>query len=456
MNETIVQIVSEVVPSSSYYSINFFELNSNSSSNQGYPSLQFNFDSLSTISSSSSSSSPSSISLNNENSTILTDTINLKFNGTLSDNDTYVPYEYRPETYIVPIVFGILFIIGLIGNGTIIFVFLRNKSMRTIPNTYIISLSIGDLLIITGALPFVSTIYSFDSWPYGQFLCKLSEFVRDVSIGVTVFSLTVLSADRYMAIVLPLKRFTSTKHKELTLTITASIWTIASLLAFPGAYNSFVMQIPITPEKTISICYPFPASLGTNYAKFIVLTKFIILYALPLFIISVFYLAMARHLLANTQRSLSATSSNGINQTHLRLTKARTKVAKTVLSFIILFAICFFPNHVFMIWFYFYPISFLASTPFWHYVRIVGFILAFGNSCLNPVALYIVSGSFRTHFDKYLFRCLKKTPNYPSFTRDAIGSSIHSSSHRPINSISSRSFKESTSTSLPITTKGQH
>ncbi|XP_015781292.1 neuropeptide CCHamide-1 receptor [Tetranychus urticae] len=437
-NETIIQILNDVSPVSSYYSINFFELNSNLSKVPSIQSWDYTFSTL----------PPSSLpSLSAFNPFIDPTTNSTNLSITLEDyEDSYVPYESRPETYIVPLIFGILFVVGLIGNGTIVYVFLRNKTMRTIPNTYIISLSIGDLLIITGSLPFVSTIYSFDSWPYGSFLCKLSEFFRDVSMGVTVFSLTVLSADRYMAIVLPLRRFTSSRHKELTLAIAGFIWLVSCLLAFPGAYNSFVLQLSITPDKTIYVCYPFPASLGTNYAKFIVLTKFIILYALPLFIISIFYLAMARYLLSSTGPS---GFSNSANQTHLRLTKARTKVAKTVLSFIILFAFCFFPNHVFMIGFYFYPNLFTYLTPFWHYLRIVGFILAFGNSCLNPVALYIVSGSFRSHFDKCLFRCFCKKANYPVFTNDLNGSSAHSSSHRPINSTSSKSFRDSTATNFP-------
>lgn len=56
----------------------------------------------------------------------------------LYENGTDVPYteyEYRPETYIVPIIFAIIFLVGVIGNGTLIIVFLRHRAMRNIPNT---------------------------------------------------------------------------------------------------------------------------------------------------------------------------------------------------------------------------------------------------------------------------------------------------------------------------------
>ena len=89
---------------------------------------------------------------------------------------------------------------------TLVVIFARNKSLRNVPNTYIISLALGDLLVLFFTVPFVSTIYTIESWPYGLVVCKFSEFVKDVSVGVTVFTLTALSADRYMAIVSPLPR----------------------------------------------------------------------------------------------------------------------------------------------------------------------------------------------------------------------------------------------------------
>jgi bombesin receptor subtype-3 len=49
--------------------------------------------------------------------------------------DTYTPYNERPETYIIPIVFGIIFIVGILGNGTLVLIFLRHRNMRNIPNT---------------------------------------------------------------------------------------------------------------------------------------------------------------------------------------------------------------------------------------------------------------------------------------------------------------------------------
>ncbi len=63
---------------------------------------------------------------------------------------------------------------------------------------------------------------------------------------------------------------------------------------------------------------------------------------------------------------------------------------------------------VFMIWYYFHPHANELYNNFWHVWRIIGFVLTFVNSCLNPVALCIISGVFRSHFKHYILWCFYK------------------------------------------------
>lgn len=80
------------------------------------------------------------------------------------------------------------------------------------------------------------------------------------------------------------------------------------------------------------------------------------------------------------------------------------------MAFVIVFAVCFFPQHVFMLWFYIHPTAQQDYNVFWHYFRILGFCLAFTNSCINPIALYCVSSTFRKYFDRY-FSTKKRKKN---------------------------------------------
>lgn len=97
---------------------------------------------------------------------------------TVQERNGYIAYNERLETYIVPIVFGIIFLVGVVGNGSLMFILCRHKSMRSAPNTLIFNLALGDILVLVCSVPFTSTIYTFESWPYGEFVCKASEFAK--------------------------------------------------------------------------------------------------------------------------------------------------------------------------------------------------------------------------------------------------------------------------------------
>ncbi|XP_013777242.1 neuropeptide CCHamide-1 receptor-like [Limulus polyphemus] len=324
--------------------------------------------------------------------------INNIVNTTVQRGGVNTPYHARAETYIVPLVFAVIFLVGVIGNSTLIWVFLRNKVMRSVPNTFLVSLAAGDLTVLLFAVPFIGTIYTFESWPYGEFVCKLSEFLRDLSVGVTVLSLAALSVDRYVAVIKPLHKQRDERQKIMSITVVVVIWVISIGLAIPSAYFSFIYEM-LAGGEVIKICYPFPPELGHWYPRATVLVKFLVLYVIPLVVISVFYTLMAQHLLLSTRQNVIK------NASHTRQLEARHKVAWTVLSLAVIFCICFFPSHLFMLWFYFYSDSWNAYNDFWHAWKIVGYVLTFANSCLNPVALYCVSSVFRNYFQRYLFCC---------------------------------------------------
>jgi len=68
------------------------------------------------------------------------------------------------------------------------------------------SLAAGDLSVILFCVPFTSILYTVESWPFGEFICKFSEFTQHLSVGVSVFTLAALSAERYFAIKHPLRK----------------------------------------------------------------------------------------------------------------------------------------------------------------------------------------------------------------------------------------------------------
>ncbi len=204
-------------------------------------------------------------------------------------------FSNLPEAYIVPVVFALIFLVGVVGNGTLIFTVLRNKNMRNAPNIFIVSLALGDLILILVSVPFTATIYTFTEWPYGETMCKLNEFLQTLSLGVSVFTLTALSADRYIAIVNPMKRHHTSTTRE-TLIIAGSVWVVSTALAFLD-----LVAAHINKSGHIAICSVHPYSWPNWYPKFHAVFRLVVYFAVPIMTIGVFYTLMARILFLSSR-----------------------------------------------------------------------------------------------------------------------------------------------------------
>lgn len=168
------------------------------------------------------------------------------------------------------------------------------------------------------------------------------------------------------------------------------------MVSLPDATTSILLEVPVNSGEMIYICYPFPKWLPPWYKKVNILGKALIFYVVPLMVIATFYLLMAKSLLAASQ------DMPGEQRGVVKQLQTRKKVAKIVLCFVCIFALCFLPNNIFLMWFYFDPNSQQNYNAFWHYMRPVGFTLSFFNSCVNPLALYFISGQFRKCYNQYL------------------------------------------------------
>ncbi|XP_033741715.1 neuropeptide CCHamide-1 receptor-like [Pecten maximus] len=330
-------------------------------------------------------------------------------NGT-EDYDLIVPV---PQI-VVPILFVILMLTGVVGNGTLIFTVLRNKSMRNVPNILIVNLSAGDLLLLVMSAPFSATVFTLESYPFGELICKMNEYLQTLSAGVSVLTLTALSGDRYVAIVYPMSKHKGKPTLKTSIAV-AFIWIISAIFAIPDAI-SFNIQI----HAGVYYCQPFPVRWQEWYGNTHCLFRFLTLFLIPLIIIGTFYFLMARILVKSSrQMPCEATKGPGQSQQQQRQIEARMKVARVVLSFVLLFVVCWLPRHIYLIWFYWGTSDF---SEFWVWFKLLGFCLTYVYSCVNPYALYFLSSQFRKYYNRYLFRCCPKSYRL----RDSNGSGLQS------------------------------
>jgi len=224
-------------------------------------------------------------------------------NVTLNESESQIDDELYDglEKILVPIVFGMIFIVGVVGNGTLIYTVLMNRTMRNTPNILLVSLALGDLCLIFFTVPLMSTTYTFPEWPYGEVMCKLGEFTVALSLGVSVFTLVALSAERYMVIVHPMSAVNrgASSATVQTVLVAVAIWVVSAALGSVELYSAH-LNYGMLENRSVAVCHPYPNEWGGSYVAFHVVLRFLIYFAVPILVITVFYTLMARMLMVST------------------------------------------------------------------------------------------------------------------------------------------------------------
>uniref|UniRef100_A0A8P4KMV2 Neuromedin-B receptor n=2 Tax=Dicentrarchus labrax TaxID=13489 RepID=A0A8P4KMV2_DICLA len=320
-------------------------------------------------------------------------------------------------------VYILIITVGLLGNITLVKIFITNSAMRSVPNIFISSLAAGDLLLLVTCVPVDAFRYFSEEWVFGEAACKLIPVIQLTSVGVSVFTLTALSADRYKAIVNPMDIQTSSAVFWTCLKA-VSIWLLSVLLAVPEAIFSQVVSMQGNRDNTnvtFVNCVPYPLS-NQMHPKIHSVMIFLVYFLIPLAIISVYYYHIARTLIKSAHDMPGEVSEHTKRQM-----ETRKRLAKIVLVFVGLFALCWFPNHVLYMYrsFHYHQMDLSLAHLV---ITLLARVLSFSSSCVNPFALYLLSESFRRHFNSQL-RCGRG----PRPERQA--SYMHSTSHIRLTSI---------------------
>ncbi len=162
-----------------------------------------------------------------------------RLNMVLSRNETEIWTEehmdtnhttdsFSLEVVIVPVVFGCIFFVGIIGNTLVMVVIgkVKSRRSRSTTNIFILNLSIADLSFLLFCVPFQATIYSLPRWIFGAFLCRFVHYFFMVCMLVSIFTLVAMSVDRYIAVVLSQKSPCIRKPEE------CAHWRLCHLDAF--------------------------------------------------------------------------------------------------------------------------------------------------------------------------------------------------------------------------------
>ncbi|XP_069574540.1 galanin receptor type 1b [Brachyistius frenatus] len=292
-----------------------------------------------------------------------------------------------PEAVVVPVVFGLIFVVGVVGNCLVMVVIGRVRysgggagggvrGMRALSptNIFVLNLSVADLSFLIFCVPLHATIYSLPEWVFGGFLCKFGHFFTTVTMLVSIFTLVAMSVDRYIAVVRS-KDSACVRSRRNALGGLCVIWTLSVVCSVPVAQHQILTSHPNAPNSTF--CWENWSGPSRHSYKVSVL---VLGYLLPLLLISCCYSKVLCHL-HKKMKNMSKKSE-----------RSKRKTAQTVLLVITAFSLCWMPHHIIAMWVEFGSFP-LTDTSF--AFRIVSHCLSYGNSCVNPVLYAFLSENFR-------------------------------------------------------------
>ena len=290
---------------------------------------------------------------------------------------------------VVPVTFGLIAVLGFFGNLFVIIVVLSNRLMRNTTNILIINLAVADLLFIVMCVPFTAVSYAITVWPFGSVFCKIYQYALNVTAYASVYTLVLMSVDRYLAVVHAISSMAYRNERNAYVVI-GILWATIMAMNVPVLYDHEHVSYTYIGELrsaclNLKIYHDSQVQGRIFYGCF-----FAFGYVLPLTTVCVLYGRLLRRLLYRATPGLSRSAESMRN---------KRRVTYMVVVVVVMFALCWLPVHVMFLIQYFGPPN--QSMTFVS-VRIASTCFAYMNSCINPLLYAFLSENFRKSFRRLL------------------------------------------------------
>uniref|UniRef100_A0A4W3I3W0 Succinate receptor 1 n=1 Tax=Callorhinchus milii TaxID=7868 RepID=A0A4W3I3W0_CALMI len=157
------------------------------------------------------------------------------------------------ETYYLPTMYSIEFVVGLIGNLTVICGYLFCLKEWKCSNIYLFNLSIADLIFICTLPMFIVYYGNGKKWIFGDVMCKLNRYVLHANMYISILFLACTSIDRYLLVLNPM-RLHLFQRKQSAVAICVAMWLIVTLEIIPML--TFIGPNNISEHNNITYSHP--------------------------------------------------------------------------------------------------------------------------------------------------------------------------------------------------------
>ena len=290
-----------------------------------------------------------------------------------------------PADIVFTVLFTILIVINLLGNGVVCVVVLRYRGMRAPINYLLVNLALADMMVAVAIASqyVIARTYHHPYSTSGDYFCRFLTGGNFIWIGgvASGFFLTVIAVERYLAITRPIRDRFRLTTRRLTLVITIG-WILAIIYNLPLFF--VVKLVEDRGNHCTESWSPYE-----NLGKAFTVACFFVYGAIPIATMVTLY---SRVLYKLWKGSIRATLLS--EQARIR---SKLKVTKMVIVVSILYAICWLPNLVIYMLSKFTPDLLGHGSYFFAHTFVISVVLVALNSAVNPFIYALHSTNFRKH-----------------------------------------------------------
>lgn len=227
-----------------------------------------------------------------------------------SSNSTSTNIHNRFHNALLGVILGLLSLLTIIMNLLVLYAVKREKSLHTVGNLYIVSLSAADLIVGATVMPLNLVYLLEDEWKLGRAVCQFWLIMDYVASTASIFSLFILCLDRYRSVRQPLKYLKYRTRGKASVMISGA-WLLSMMWIVPIlGWRSFT-HVELKPEDENKCDTDF--RFVTWFKVITAIFNFYVPSILMLWFYTHIYRAVRQHL-RDRERIIHPTDSFGENE----------------------------------------------------------------------------------------------------------------------------------------------
>lgn len=264
-----------------------------------------------------------------------------------------------------------IFLLSSLGNSAVVIVIVKHRQLRTVTNAFILSLSLSDFLTAVLCLPFsFIMLFSKDGvWMFGDAFCVANGFFNTCFGIVSTLTMTLISFDRYYAIV---RQPQAKIGRQKATRLLAAVWVAAVVLSLPG-YLLVRTSAEVHKRGFYHCMYAFHSGgsgLGTAYSVCLIVACFLLPFSLMCF---------CHYNICKTVRLSEIRVRPVTTYAYLLRFYSEMRTATTVLIMIVFIICCWGPYCLMGL------VSAIGNYSFNPAMDTVAIWLAWSNGAINPL-----------------------------------------------------------------------